>query len=630
MPQIKLLSEKTINQIAAGEVIERPMSVVKELVENSLDAGSTKLIIELENGGKNLISVSDNGCGIEKTQLTLAIERHATSKLDENDINNIKFLGFRGEALPSIAAVSKMRITSRTQDSNSAWQMTIEGGIKENITPAARDYGTTIEVRDLFCFTPARIKFLKSDVSEKIAVVELVNKFSLANPHVAIKLIYNDKILIDTKSTDFLRNKATEILGDDFIKQSLEFEANSQGIKLYGFAGVPTLNHNISNNLYTFVNSRSIKDKLVITAIHVAYTNLIPHGRYPAVLLFLEIDPYEIDVNVHPTKSEVRFKDPNFIKKFIADTIRTALRKTLVNKDVAEQKIDTGVYNAYTDNNNMPGAQHYKPKISSYSSEHEQHKTKLTEFSDVNSDYIAYGNCNPVVEIPKPLSSPKEIHEHHIIQKFLNKEPYKNEDRQAELISEKEYPLGTAKFQISNTYIVAENKEGFIVIDQHAAHERIVLEKIKQQLSEGKIKTQFLLIPHIIDLTVSLVEKLMEFQNEVKNLGFTIEKNGKTQVALREIPEAFLNISSQELIKDLAEMLFNYNTKEILLSKKEEILGNFACKTSIKAGRKLNLEEMNSLLRAIETTAFSGQCNHGRPTYIKFSVNDLEKLFERT
>ena len=595
MPQIKLLSEKTINQIAAGEVIERPVSVVKELVENAIDAGATRIYVEMQNSGKNLISVSDNGCGISAEQLPLAIERHATSKLNEEDINNIQFFGFRGEALPSIGAIAKMRILSRTGDANSAWQIQVEGGIKQPITPASRDFGTTIEIRDLFCYTPTRLKFLKSDISEKIAAIDLINRFALANPGILINLKFNGKLLVDAKPVTELKQKVEEILGQEFIKNSLEFTYNKNGVQIYGFAGAPTFNHSTSNNLYVFVNSRNIKDKLIATAIRVAYINLIPQNRYPSIVLFIAVNPYEVDVNVHPTKSEVRFRDANLVKNLISDTIRSALRKTLFTASPTPNFTNLQNYSKAPSNSNY---RNIAESQSSYTaSAFSANLLALNSRLDTNE-------CTALPEVQPTISQPQ-------------------------FIEETNYPLGMAKFQIFNTYIVAESREGIIIVDQHAAHERLVLEKIKTQLQDGKIRTQVLLIPQLVELTLELVEKLLELQEEIKALGFVLERNGNSQVIIREIPVIFADLPAQDLIKDLAEMLFEYSSKEIFKNKQEEILGNFACQNSVRAGRKLNIHEMNALLREIETTPFAGQCNHGRPTYFTISLNELAKKFER-
>lgn len=605
MPLIKLLSDKTINQIAAGEVIERPVSVVKELIENSIDAGATNILIEMENSGKNLVLVSDNGGGIVKEQLLLAIQRHATSKLDETDINNITSFGFRGEALPSIASVSKTTITSRTASSENAWQLTVEGGSIQQIRPAARDYGTTVEARDLFCFTPTRLKFLKSDASEKIAAIDLINRFALANPGVSLKLSFNNKTLITATGSESSEERIKEIMGADFIKNSVKFESSKDGIKVWGFAGLPTFNNTNSNELYTFVNSRNVKDKLIINALRVAYINLIPNGRYPSIVIFIEIEPYAIDVNVHPTKSEIRFRDSTLVKNFISDTLRGALRKTMVASSTPQAESFS-----YYGNLEKPYSQSVSVGQPSF------HSTPK-HFTNPFINQRIFENNAPI----SLATENKNIHA-----------PAENIDdmTQDTFLDLTHFPLGHAVSQVANTYIVAHNHNGIVIVDQHALHERLVLENIKKQLKNGNIKTQMLLVPEVVELNAGLVEKLMEHQNKLLKLGFNVMKNSNNQVLVCEIPAIFSCTSIKKLTKDLAEMLEFDESDEILSAKAEVILGEFACKNSIRAGRELNLVEMNALLRQLETTSLAGQCNHGRPTYIELSVAQLNKMFERT
>ena len=612
MVQIKLLSDKTINQIAAGEVIERPVSVVKELVENAIDAGSTSIIIEMENGGKNLISVSDNGSGIVKEQLLLAIQRHATSKLDESDIHNITSFGFRGEALPSIAAVSKTSIISRTPDSENAWQLNVEGGNVHKVKPSARDLGTTVEVRDLFCYTPTRLKFLKSDTSEKIAAIDLVNRFALANPNVALKLIFNNKTIITTLNSDQKNERIQEIMGDEFIKNSIEFRSEKDGIKIFGFAGLPTFNSSNSNDLYSFVNSRNVKDKLIINALRVAYINLIPNGRYPSVVLFIEIEPYAVDVNVHPTKSEIRFRDSNAVKNFISETIRTALRKT-ISSSVANVSHDPSKNYKTNEFSSKPYATQNQISNSGFHS-------PLKKFISPETHTKIYA-----LNAPQNFASTPNVDLAEYEHKFEEDPKAQNEFKET-----LRHPMGYAVSQIANTYIIAQNENGIVIVDQHALHERLTLEKIKSQFENGNVKTQLLLVPEVIELTVSKIEILVEHQTKLKKLGINITRNGNNQIVVREIPDVFNGSNIKELITDFSEMLEFDDSDQIINAKQEEILGEFACKNSIRAGRKLNLIEMNALLRELENTPLAGQCNHGRPTFVELPLSKLNKMFERT
>ncbi len=591
MAKIKLLSEKTINQIAAGEVVDRPIAVIKELVENSIDAKATKIIIEIEEGGHNLISISDNGFGIEKEQLSLALERHATSKLDESDINKIIHFGFRGEALPSIASVSKLKITSKAQGSEDAWEISVNGGEKSQIKPASHDYGTTVEVRDIFSFTPARLKFLKSQRSEISAAQDLIYKFALANENVSFKLISNGKTILEIAATEesSAETQLTEIMGKDFIANSIHFSGENEFARVYGYAGLPTLNSGSSLNQYYFVNNRSIKDKILITAVKVAYQNLIQHGRYPKIVLFVELDPYKVDVNVHPTKAEVRFRDANEIKSLIISTIRSTLKDKLY---AASSTVSSNYVVNQTRSYNYEPTKHIVQNIQ-------------------NSNMYVRSVSNDKNIISEPV-----------------KQTYQAPSNTNQLFDEP--PLGYAKCQIGNTYIISETKEGLIIVDQHAAHERLVLEKIKEQLAHGNIKSQQLLLPEIIELSSSCISKLAEYQEQLEKFGFAMQVISEKSLHITQIPTIFGKLEIQEFIKDIAEYLLEHDGVDIIQEKKDFILGNIACHSSIRAGRKMNIEEMNALLREIERTPFSGQCNHGRPTHTKLTIGDLEKIFERS
>ncbi len=588
MAQIKLLSEKTINQIAAGEVVDRPISVIKELVENSLDAKATQINVEIEEGGHNLISISDNGFGIEKEQLSLAVERHATSKLDEADINNILHFGFRGEALPSIASVSKLRIISKIKNSSEAWELSVNGGEKSPLKPASRDCGTTVEVRDIFSFTPARLKFLKSKKSEVAAAVDLIHRFALVNETTSFKLISDGKVLLDLKANhnSSSETQLNDILGDDFIKNSVLFSQENSFAKVYGYAGLPTLNSSTGIHQYYFVNHRPIKDKILLTAVKVAYQNLIPHGRHPKIVVFLEIDPYRVDVNVHPTKAEVRFRDASEIREFISNAIRTALKTKIYH--TSSTVSPTNSFNTYV-------AQ--APKR------------------------IVHDIQNPNMFVTPIVTQPQ------IISESVN-QSFQAPANTNQLFDEP--PLGYAKCQIGNTYIISETKEGLIIVDQHAAHERLVLETMKEQLAQGSIKSQQLLLPETIFLSQALIAKISENLDELENFGISLEVKSDTSVTVTKLPTIFGKLEIKELISDIAEYILEHEGTDIIQDKKDFILGNIACHSSIRAGRKMNIEEMNALLREIERTPFSGQCNHGRPTHTKLSINDLEKIFERS
>ena len=626
MREIKLLSDSTVNRIAAGEVIERPASVVKELIENSIDAGADCVEVEIERGGKNLIRISDNGDGIVKDQLELAVQRHATSKLNEEDINNITFFGFRGEALPSIASVSKMQIESKVEGQD-AWQLVINGGKKEGLLPTSRKIGTIIQVRDIFAFTPVRLKFLKSDKAEQIVIHDIVNKFALAFEEVEFKFICDGKVIAHIKKLEHYQNqfaRISDIINKDFADNCSKVEADDDGIKIKGFVGLPTYNRNTGMQQYFYVNNRIIKDKILLHAVKTAYADLIPHGRFAAVVLFITLNNYDVDVNVHPTKAEIRFKDAQKIRQIVIRTIREGLAAT--QHKSASTIANTAVNKAIEERSTAFAYQSVKSAIGDR--EFKQYQPISPTNRQINAGITAQS---------KPQQSSFEMQDSAKQKEFsampkVSPSPTRIESTNDNVSScgNEELPLGTAQFQINNTYIVSRVADGFILVDQHAAHERLVLEEMKAELATGKVlKVQHLLIPEVVELGQVLSAKLLEYRKDLGSLGFAIEPNGVSQILVREIPALLDKVSIPELLKDLANDLLELDTSTIVLEKKNEILANIACHWSIRAGRKLTLEEMNSILRKIEQTPFAAQCNHGRPTHIKFSAIELEKMFER-
>lgn len=600
LSKIKILSDKAINLIAAGEVVDRPASVVKELVENSIDAGSTEVEISIENGGKNLIKISDNGHGIEKDQIALAFERHATSKLDENDLNNIKSFGFRGEALPSIAAVSEFKISTRTKNSENAWTMEINYGEKTTISPCSHSIGTTMIVRNIFSAIPARLKFLKSDSSEKNAIIDIVERIAVANQNVRVILISDGKTILDSKTESQFSNKIESIFGEKIDENYVEVKAESPSIKLTGFTSIPTYNASSSSKQYFFINNRFIKDKLLFGALKAAYYNLIPDGRHPSCFLFLEIDPYEIDVNVHPAKTEVRFRDSEKVRSFIVGALRNIIRSMELKhaSTTKESMITRFVNNSY----------------------HEPIKIKSLSDSTFNT-YKTFQSDNYK---PSELNSLNQNISLVSLNDFI---PKKTEEKK--LIEIIDHPLGFAKFQIDNTFIVSETSSGFVLVDQHAAHERIVLEQIKKSRENLDIESQFLLIPEVIKLSQKQVNSLIERSKELMEFGFEIERNGTTEVLVRKIPVLVSKEEISILITDIAINLEANDSVDLINKISDEILGNIACHSSIRAGRKMTIDEMNALLRLIETTELAGQCNHGRPTYVHLDSKDIAKIFQR-
>jgi DNA mismatch repair protein MutL len=587
MNTIKRLSNHVVNQIAAGEVIDRPVSVIKELVENSIDAKAKNITIEMENGGKNLIAVHDDGLGMSAADLELAIERHATSKLDESDISKICHFGFRGEALPSIGSVSKLKIISKTAACPTAHAIIVSGGDKSAITPHAGEMGTTIEVRDLFCFTPARLKFLKSEASEKMQAIDLVNRFALAHPNVAFKFIYNGKVMLNYKESP---ERIYQILGEDFKENSIYFEEAHGDLKISCYASLPTFHTANSLSEYIFVNGRTIKDKLLQVAIRSSYRGLITDGRYAVIALFLQVDTYDVDVNVHPAKAEVRFKEADRVRDQIIHAIRKNLRNAAFQQAApAPQAAELA---RVEPSRVMAFQPHYQARPA-------YNPQPIAE--PIAANFATYS-------MPKAATAINENKQSYVIPSF------------------EEPPLGYAKFQVGNNYIIAHNKEGLIIVDQHAAHERIVLEQFKEETKDGKVKNQLLLSPHIERLGEGQASLLLQFKPALQKYGFIIEPMGTDTIMVQAIPDLLTGVNITDLLAELLGHLAESESADIIAHKLEEVLGNFACHHSIRSGRTLNIEEMNHLLRQIEKTDFSSQCNHGRPTFHKLTVKELAKI----
>ena len=599
MSEIKLLSEKVINHINAGEVVERPLSVVKELVENSLDAGATFVEINFENGGRNLISIRDNGKGMDRDDLHLAIQRHATSKINEDDIQNIIHFGFRGEALPSIASVSNMSIAS-VKEGSDAWQVNLVEGKIESENPSNIVLGTKIEVRDIFSYTPARLRFLKTENSENLAVTDLIKRFAVVNPLVHFKLFVDSKEKLDFESEnnkEVFNQRSCEILSENFYKNSVELNYESEGMYISGFASIPTFNKGNSLSQFIYVNNRFVKDKVLQSAIRAAYVNLIPRGRYPVIILKLQMDPYKVDVNVHPTKAEVRFNNEAHVKAAIIKTIREALKPK-------SSDISTEISNKFVENISAKLPVH-KPLDLSFS-----RKETNDNFDVRESSKFEY-------------KTPASMHTSNVIPKDENKIIKESEDRV------ESHVLGYAKCQIGNSYIVAESEKGMVLVDQHAAHERIVLEKIRKAKQGCEVLKQNLLILLIIEKDENFCLKLLDEKGLFLQYGFEIEKYGINAISINSIPKEFSKADAEKMIAEILEYYEESDDLNRLPQKFEEFFSSVACHGSIRAGRKLTIEDMNQILRDIESTEFSAQCNHGRPTYTIIEKEDLHKLFER-
>ena len=580
---IRMLPSNLVNQIAAGEVIERPASVVKELVENALDAGASSVEVNLVDGGKSLIMVADDGKGMNKEELSLSVLRHATSKLADDNLFNIKYLGFRGEALPSISSVARLGICSRKAGAGEAWKIEVNGGEEGKITPVAHSNGTRIEVRDLFYATPARLKFLKTSAFESGQCVDVIKRIALANPSAAFKVLIDGKVKLFLQVHQGDNSKlmrVADVMGKEFSDNSLLIEAEREGVRVSGFVSLPTLNKANSLSQYLFVNNRSVRDKLLLGAIKGAYQDVLAHNRYPVLALFIDVNPAYVDVNVHPAKAEVRFYDNALVRGILVSAIRHAL---------------------------TAGAQ------------------KTADFNRKLDDFIPDFDVKPEVArdnvAHRQFSYPK-----HFGRSVRVEEPVVERGCSEEnVIGE----LGLAKAQFHDTYIIAQNEDSIVIVDQHAAHERIVMEQMKERLLKNSIARQMLLIPEVVELDLSDKARIMESVAELEKLGIVVEEFGPGAVVVREVPSLLGDCDIKAIITNLAEEMAEWGKGFVLEDKLHRICATMACHGSVRAGRRLNVEEMNKILRDMEKTELSGQCNHGRPTYIKLKVSDIERLFKR-
>ena len=608
--RIRRLPNGLINKIAAGEVIERPASAVKELVENSIDAGATKIEIIMRNGGRTFISVTDNGCGMSKQDLVLAVERHATSKLPTDNLDNIGTFGFRGEALPSIGAVSRLTIKTRSKDMDTGWSINVTGGDIEAVVPSSVKIGTQVEIRDLFYATPARLKFLKTDRTETGRTIEVIRRIAMVNPNISFTL--NDGTRTNIRFNGAQGNlpniqlsRIGEVLGRDFEENSVLIEAEREGFILTGYAGLPTLNRRTSSHQFLFVNGRPVQDKLVYGAVRAAYSDFLAYDRHPFVVLFLDAPKSTLDVNVHPAKSEVRFQEPGLVRGLIIG----ALKKTLT---------EAGYQTSSTVSNAALGILNKSiSKVAPTDARSPGHYYKTREPSQNN--YLPSSFAN------------NEIANRHL---GLNSAPMARTDSPShqsfESLNEMaSFPLGAAQAQLHKNYIVAQTNEGLVIVDQHAAHERLVYEKMKIDLKEGGIKRQVLLIPEVVDLEHVKIQRLLELKDDFARLGLILEKFGEGAILVREIPSILGDINVKNLIIDIVDELEEFGSSTVLEDKLGHICGTIACHSSVRSGRTLRVEEMNALLREMEATPHSGQCNHGRPTYVELKLSDIEKLFGR-
>jgi len=602
---IRRLPEGLVNRIAAGEVVERPASAVKELVENAIDAGAIHIEVTAEGGGRGLIAVVDDGCGMTMAEISLAIERHATSKLPDDDLTHISTLGFRGEALPSIGAVSRMAIVSRAAGADSAWRITVEGGIVEGPEPAALTAGTRIEVRDLFYATPARLKFLKVERTETSHMIDALNRLAMAHPHIAFSLLAEGRmrLRLGAAQGDMFGarlDRLGAIMGRDFADNAVAVDAEREGLRLTGYAGLPTLNRANAQAQYLFVNGRPVRDRLLQGAVRGAYQDFLARARHPLVALFLDVPPDLVDVNVHPAKAEVRFRDAGLVRGLIVGALRHALAEAGHRASTTVAAAALGAARPAGGQNLPYGhAPAYIPRgLAERGAAFQAPSGSFAGFSAPSGRVESYGDSGP-------------------------------DGGEGEQADAGAYPLGAARAQLHETYIVAQTADGIVIVDQHAAHERLVHERMKAALAEGRVQGQVLLLPEVVELDESAVERLAARAEELAHFGLVLEAFGNGAVVVRETPAMLGEANVQGLVRDLVDELEELGEALGLKERIEEVCGTMACHGSVRAGRRLGVVEMDALLRQMEATPHSGQCNHGRPTYVELKLADIERLFGR-
>jgi DNA mismatch repair protein MutL len=603
---IRQLPPNLVNRIAAGEVVERPASVVKELVENAIDAGARRIDVTATGGGLQLIRVTDDGTGMARDDLALAVERHATSKLGGDDLSHILTLGFRGEALPSIGAVARLSITSRLEGASEASTISVDGGHKAALKPAALSAGTEVEVRDLFYATPARLKFMKSERAETAAIADHVKRLALAHPEVAFSLSNGERTSLRLEACppglmDHGLERMGRVLGSDFLADALPVSAARDTMAAEGFAGLPTLHRANGLQCYLVVNGRPVRDKLIVGTVRAAYGDLLPRGRYPMLVLFLTVPPEEVDVNVHPAKTELRFRDPNAVRSLLIGALRDAL-------GTAGHRATGSLSQSALDRMVRP-----------------QHRPAPTPGAAPDTSPRAYMSH----------SRPRGFGFSDKAQAPLEAVSAPSGDTRGTAIVEDEadYPLGAARAQVQDTFIIAQTADALVIVDQHAAHERLVYERLKHAYSNGGITRQLLLIPDVVELDGEAVAALLAASNELESLGLVVEAFGQSAIIVREVPALLGTCDVKGLLSDLASALAEAEEDgeggRVLAARLDHVLSTMACHGSVRGGRRLSPDEMNALLRDMEKTPFSGQCNHGRPTYIELKLTDIEKLFSR-
>lgn len=590
---VRRLDPVLVDRIAAGEVVERPASAVKELVENAIDADARSIEIVIAHGGRTLVRVTDDGAGMSADDLALAVERHATSKIPDNDLFSIATLGFRGEALPSIGAVARLTIATRQRSDENGWSLLVDAGIKHEVKPAALNQGTRVEIADLFYATPARLKFLKSDRAEALAIADLIKRIALAHPQISFTLAGDGPSLHygGARAADLETARAeriAQIMGADFAAEALRIDAQREDVRLSGFAGLPTDHRATAAHIHAYVNGRPVRDKLILGAVKAAYADLVPNGRHPALVLFIDVPPARVDVNVHPAKSEVRFRDPGLVRGLIVSALKERL-----------------------------GAAFHRATL--------------------QGGLRTLDALRPGFAPQRPASLAYDWRDSPAAPALLNEQPQARFDalppsadtRIAQDDHATAHPLGAARAQVHDAFIVAQTQDGMVIVDQHAAHERLVYERLKRERAERGIARQMMLIPAIIELDSVDTEKLLERADVLASLGLVIESFGPGAIAVTEMPSALSGGDVNALIRDLVDGFEEWGAALTLEARLDHVLATFACHHSVRAGRRMKPEEMNALLREMEATPNSGQCNHGRPTYVELKLSDIERLFGR-
>ena len=583
---IRILPDHVVNRIAAGEVVERPASVVKELVENAIDAGARSIEIVTAGGGKSLIRVSDDGGGLRRDELRLAVARHCTSKLADDDISHVATLGFRGEALASIGSVARMRLISRHPDEANAWSILVDHGTVSGSVPAAHPAGTQIEVSDLFFATPARLKFLRSDRAEADAIAEVVKRLALAAPGIRFTFACDDRARVDYAATSDPAVRAAQVLGRDFIENALRLDASRERVRLTGHAGLPTFNRANSRRQFLFVNGRPLRDPLLAGALRAAYADVLARDRFPVAALFLDVPAGEVDVNVHPGKLEVRFRDPGMVRGLLIGAIREALAHEGFRASTGGGAATLSAF--------RPEGRHRWGASTGFAEEGQapyRAEPGLAVLDRPSADARA-GAVPPSVEA---LAR----------------------------------PLGAARAQLHKNYIVAQTEDGLVIVDQHAAHERIVYERLKSALGGERVPSQILLIPEIVELPGEDISRLLAASDALSSCGIMLEPFGNGAVAVTETPALLGEIDAAALVRDLADDLSEGGDGARVAELLDKVASTMACHGSVRSGRQLRPEEMDALLRTMEETPQSGQCNHGRPTYVELKLADIERLFGR-